>query len=181
MQHKSAYSLIFLVSLLTIVFLTSPNQVYPQWPTDDEEERRPGPRISAGLRGGFDTNVKALSLGGQFRFPLPFGFGRGGIQIIPSGDVFFRKSDPDWQLNLDAAIPLLFFYGGLGLAYTNRNFYQPDEKKEKTGVNYFIGLPIPLRSPPVLLFIEGRWTNVDDESLFRLNIGLNVFFGGGGR
>ncbi len=69
---------------------------------------------------------------------LPLGSRPGSLQIIPSGDLFFINGTTDWQINLDAAIHLMMLYGGVGIAYLNRDFQQPDEKDKKTGTNYFI-------------------------------------------
>jgi hypothetical protein len=148
-----------------------------QWESD--RDRRPSPRISLGIRGGYDWNKNTYCVGGQLKIPL--GMGRGAIQIIPNGDIFFIRSGIDWQLNLDAAIRLMMFYGGAGLAYLNREFYKPDEKSKKTGINYFIGFPLPMRRLPFRIFIEGRWTNVNDETLFRLVVGINFSLGGNRR
>jgi hypothetical protein len=135
------------------------------------------PRFILGLRGGYDYDAKVWSLGGQFVLPLssrPRGF-----QIIPSGDVFFINGTTDWQINLDAAIRLMMLYGGVGIAYLNRDFQQPDEKKKKLGTNYFIDmpLPLPLYKRKMLSFIEARWTEVKAERLFRLVVGVNFLLG----
>jgi len=135
------------------------------------------PRFILGLRTGYDYDAEVWSLGGQLK--LHPGRGRSGLQIIPSGDVFFIKGTADWQVNLDAAIHLMMLYGGVGIAYLNRDFQQPDEKDNKTGTNYFIGmpLPIPLYKLRMMPFLEARWTEVKDERLFRLVVGVNFFLG----
>ncbi|HEX9971609.1 MAG TPA: hypothetical protein VGD14_06025 [bacterium] len=132
------------------------------------------PGVILGLRAGYDYDAEAWSLGGQFMLPL--GIGQGGLQIIPSGDLFFINGTTDWQINLDAAIRLMMLYGGVGIAYLNRDFQQPDEKDKKTGTNLFIGmpLPLPLRKLRILPVIEARWTEIENERLFRLVVGDDV-------
>jgi hypothetical protein len=131
--------------------------------------------VLLGIRTGYDYDAKAWSLGGQIK--LPIGGRPGGLEIIPSGDLFFNDSTTDWQINLDIAFRLLVLYGGVGLAYLNRNFQQPDEKDRKSGSNYFIGMPLPLPRLPIMLFIEARWTEVDDKQVFRLVVGVNIPLG----
>jgi hypothetical protein len=135
------------------------------------------PRFILGLRGGYDYDAEAWSLGGQF--VLPLGSRPGGIQIITSGDVFFINGNTDWQINLDAAIHLMMLYGGVGIAYLNRDLQLPDEKDKKWGTNLFIGtpLPLPLFKLGILSFVEARWTEVEDERLFRLVVGVNFLLG----
>jgi hypothetical protein len=135
------------------------------------------PRFILGLRAGYDYDAEVWSLGGQF--VLPLGSRPGGLQIIPSGDLFFINGATDWQINLDAAIRLMMLYGGVGIAYLNRDFQQPDEKDKKTGTNLFIGmpLPLPLYKLRILSFVEARWTEVENERLFRLVVGLNFMLG----
>ena len=135
------------------------------------------PRFILGLRTGYNYDAEVWSLGGQFR--LPIGMRRGGLQIIPSGDLFFIKGTTDWQINLDAAFHLMMLYGGVGIAYLNRDFQQPDEKDKKTGTNFFIGtpLPLPLHKLRILSFLEARWTEVNNERLFRLVVGVNFMLG----
>jgi hypothetical protein len=80
------------------------------------------------------------------------------------------------DLKLSPAV-IYFSMIGVGLAYLNRNFQQPDEKDRKSGSNYFIGMPLPLPRLPIMLFIEARWTEVDDKQVFRLVVGVNIPLG----
>jgi len=171
-QNKTIYTLLTLLFMQGLLLFT-PNTSFSQW--DSERVTRPSPRVALGVRTGYDWDADTWSLGGQVNVPL--GLGRGGIQIIPSGDVFFIQGGTDWQLNLDVAIRLLIFYGGVGLSYLNRDFSKPDEKAEKTGINYFVGLPLPIRKLPFRIFIEARWTDVLDEQLFRFVAGVNFSLG----
>ena len=74
----------------------------------------------------------------------------------------------------------MLLYGGVGFAYLNRDFQQPDKEEKKSGTNYFIGMPLPLpiRRLPIMLFVEARWTEVEDEKLFRFVVGANFPLGG---
>ena len=166
---------IVLILMIQGIFFLYPYCSLGQW--DNDRIKPPSPSVLLGIRGGYDWNVKSWNLGAQVRVPLSF-LGRGGTQIIPSGDVFFLRDGIDWQFNLDIALRLMIFYGGAGLAYLNRNLNIPDEKPEKTGINYFIGMPLPIPIFPAMLFIEARWTQVKSEHLFRLMAGLNFSLGG---
>lgn len=165
-----------LATLIVIqgIFFTFTSSSFGQW--DSDRIRPPAPRVLLGGRVGYDWDFNNWNLGGQIRVPL--GFGLGGLEVIPSGDAFFIKTGIDWQLNLDAALRLMMFYGGIGLAYLNRDFNTPNEKSKKIGTNYFLGLPLIIPRLPVILFIEARWTNVQSEHLFRLMAGLNIPLGG---
>jgi hypothetical protein len=70
-------------------------------------------------------------------------------------------------------------YGGVGFAYLNRDFQQPDEKAYKSGINYFLGmpLPIPLQRFRLMPYIEARYTEIDTDRIFRLVIGVNFGLG----
>jgi len=131
------------------------------------------PSAVAGLRTGYDFDAEAWSLGGQLR--LPIGGLRTGLQIIPSGDLYFQNGGTDWQLNLDAAVRLLMFYGGAGLAYLNRDLQPIGENGGRSGINVFIGspLPLPLWRYGLQPCVEARWTDVDQIRLFRLVLGVN--------
>ena len=68
-------------------------------------------------------------------------------------------------------------YGGVGLAFLNRNFQQPDEKDYKFGFNYFIGMPLPLGQSRFMPYIEAHCTEFDATRLFRLMVGFNIVLG----
>ena len=167
--------LLNLTTLILIqgIFFTYPSNSFGQW--DSDRIKPPAPGVLLGGRVGYDWDFNTWNLGGQLRVPL--GLFLRGLEIIPSGDVFFIKTGIDWQLNLDAALRLMMFYGGAGLAYLNRDFNTPDEKSKKIGTNYFLGMPLIIPKLPVTLFIEARWTNVQGEHLFRLMAGLNISLG----
>ena len=125
---------------------------------------KPSPQL--GLRGGYDYDIDAWSVGGQARWP----FGRrGSYQFAPSGDVFFAAGAADWQGNMDLIFspgPRGGFYFGFGIGYSSRAV-------DGTQVfNRLVGLNLARR-----LYLEGRWTNVAAKNIFRLAVGYNVSFG----
>ncbi len=94
--------------------------------------------MMAGIRSGYDFEIKAWSAGAQFRLPI------GQFQIIPSGDIFFTENKTDWQINLDVSFNLAMLYGGIGVAYLSRQIRESVRTGNNSGFNYFIGLPLPL-------------------------------------
>lgn len=148
-----------------------------------EGDKLPTQRLVLGVRTGYDFNANIWSAGGQFGIPI------GPIQFIPSGDVFFVEGDLDWQINLDAALPLELgfgrllggigagLYGGGGLAIIYRDIAGASEDGTKVGTNLIIGIRLPLRSIHIQPFVEARWTFVDEENPFHLIAGINIPFG----
>ena len=173
---------ILLGALIIAIFLSgifvTPNELSAQRRHGRKGGYRSGSpgNIGLGIRTGYDYNADAWSLGGQIILPL--GGRRGGIQIIPSGDIFFiTDNNHDWQLNLDAALKLPLFHIGAGIAYLNRDFSGNNEDDTKSGTNLFIGISPPGRRLPVFPFAEARWTFVEDERLFRIAVGINIILG----
>jgi hypothetical protein len=136
---------------------------------------RPGPEL--GIRGGYDFDAEAVSLGGQLRLPIgPF------IEIVPSGDYFLAGDQTAWQANLDLAVRTGFrqvLYAGVGGALAHRAFeiqgiaIFPEDTK--LGLNLFAGASIPrfLRTR-IRPYIEARWTFVSDfDAQFDLVLGVN--------
>ena len=142
---------------------------------------RPTPPPAVGVRGGYDFDAAAWSIGGQASIP----FAR-RLAFMPSGDAFFGDDRTDWQLNADLALRLGragFLYAGGGLALLNR-VHEDDvdaEAETKAGANVFAGLQTPGLRLHFRPFVEARWTLVDDDSPFRLAFGANVRLGGPSR
>jgi hypothetical protein len=82
-------TLINIIILITIqgIYLICPNSSFGQW--DNDRIKRPSPRVTLGARVGYDWDKNTYSLGGQVSIPIRFG--RGGLQIIPSADVFLHQ------------------------------------------------------------------------------------------
>lgn len=138
----------------------------------------PTPPPAVGMRGGYDFELEAWSIGAQASIP----FAR-RLAFLPSGDAFFGEDRTDWQLNADLAIRLGragFLYTGGGLALLNRVYEEAGDAdaETRTGANAFVGLQTPGRRLPFRPFVEARWTFVDGESPFRLAFGANVALGG---
>ena len=122
---------------------------------------KPSPQI--GVRGGYDYDIDVWSAGGQLRWPF---MRRGRIQVVPSGDVFFAEGSADWQANADVIYSPGsrggVYYGG-GVGFSSR----PGDGE--WAVNRLVGLRLSRH-----MYIEGRWTNVDSRTLFRLVVGWNM-------
>ena len=69
-------------------------------------------------------------------------------------------------------------YIGAGLSYLNRDITDFDEDDTKDETYLFVGIQLPLPRLHILPFVEARWTNVEEKSLFRLAIGVNIPIGG---
>jgi hypothetical protein len=123
--------------------------------------------INAGIRGGRDFENHAWSVGGQATIPL-----RPRVDLRPSGDYFMGDRTPfRWQANADAIVsfgPNRRVYGGGGAAFTRVRALS----KVRTGYNLFFGLGSEAASRRKL-FVEFRWTFVNQTSPFRLVLGVN--------
>jgi len=142
---------------------------------------RPTPPAAIGVRGGYDFDAEAWSIGGQASIPIAR-----RIAFLPSGDAYFGDDRTDWQLNADLALRpgrAGFLYAGGGLALLNRvhDDEVDAEAETKVGANVFAGLQAPGRRLPFRPFAEARWTFVDGDSPFRLAFGANVPLGGRSR
>ena len=154
-------------------------------PAAAQAQRRPRPRWPrgvrtgylnvpvAGVRGGYDFDTRSGSVGGDIRIPL---VPRGGLLVVPSGDVYFNEGPNDWQLNLDGELrpfPLLGLYGGGGGALIHHAFIPEEGQETKAGWNLFAGLQPQLA--PIRPFVETRWTfRGDHYSAFHLVAGIDI-------
>lgn len=135
-----------------------------------QQSRRGGVLVSpeVGFRFGRDFSVDKWSIGGHVRVPLA-----GTLDLRPSGDVDLGmdRFGDDFQLNGDIALRGardLAYLGG-GVAYVHRRF--DAGKTSGTGINLFLGFK-PLPRPGAQLYLEGRWTRVDGESIVRVSMGV---------
>lgn len=119
-----------------------------------------------GIRSGRDFSADVWTAGAHFRLPLI-----GTLEIRPSADFSLKDLGDDFQLNADIALrgPRDQAYIGGGLGYLKRNF--DSGKDSGTGLNLFVGLK-PIPRPGSQLYLEGRWTFVDSETVFRLSLGV---------
>lgn len=167
---------LIVIPILLLFSLSYIKNINAQW--DDEIEERPPLKPIIGLRAGYDFDSEVWSAGGHVKIPVGKRFR--GFQIIPSGDLFFLYDNKEWQLNLDVAINLMMFYGGAGVAYLNSDFQHMGKNESKVGTNLFVGMPLilPLRHRlPIMPFAEARWTEVNNDNLFRLVFGINILLG----
>ena len=134
-------------------------------------QRQPA-RVAAhpeiGIRGGRDFSVDTWTAGAHLRIP----FGR-ALEFRPSADLALEDIGDDFQVNADLALrgPRDQAYLGAGAGYVNRPF--DSGKRSATGVNAFIGFK-PIPRPGSQIYIEGRWTFVDSETIFRLSMGVTI-------
>ncbi len=118
-----------------------------------------------GVRLGRDFSVDTWTAGGHIRVPLIR-----TVELRPSADVSFDDPGEDYQLNADLALrgSKDQAYIGAGAGFVTRHF--DSGKDSGTGVNLFLGFkPFPRRGGQ--LSIEGRWTFVDSETIFRIGLG----------
>lgn len=134
--------------------------------------QRPGVRVAAhpevGLRAGRDFSVDAWTAGAHVR--IPFG---ATLEFRPSADLALEDIGGDFQVNGDLALrgPRDQAYIGAGLGYVHRQF--DSGKDSGTGINIFIGFK-PIPRPGTQIYVEGRWTFVDSETIFRVSLGIAV-------
>lgn len=142
---------------------------------DDHRRERRGARsaVEFGVRGGYDFSSDAGTAGAQLRVPLA-----AGLSVVPSADVWLTDSAVDWQANADLALrprALGGLYGGGGAAFVRGSFGLDDDTETETGYNLFLGLAgREVASTRVKPFAEGRWTTVNDDTAFRLSLGIDV-------
>lgn len=185
---------LILAALAAATLLSIPQSAQAQW-----RRRRPprrggrgayvAPRFlpralpEFGVRGGYDFDTNAGSLGADFRLPVDR---RGVFALAPSADLFFNSPGHDWQANLDGELraPRVGLYGGGGAALIHHAFETvftpggpgPGERETKAGWNLFAGLEPTFA--PIRPFVETRWTfRGSDYSAFRLTAGLHVPIG----
>lgn len=119
-----------------------------------------------GVRAGRDFSVDTWTAGAHFRVPLG-----SALEIRPSADIALEDIGDDFQINGDLALrgPRDQAYIGAGVGYVNRQF--DSGKDSGTGVNLFLGFK-PIARPGSQIYIEGRWTFVDSETIFRIAMGV---------
>jgi hypothetical protein len=136
-----------------------------------EAQRRSG-RVRAapevGLRAGRDFSVDTWTAGFHARIPLT-----GSLDLRPNGDLSLDDPGEDFQLNADLALrgPRDQAYLGAGLGYLKRDFDSGEDAG--TGLNLFVGFK-PIPRPGMQIYVEGRWTFVESETVFRLGFGVTI-------
>jgi hypothetical protein len=136
------------------------------------QAQRAGARVPVssefGIRAGRDFSVDSWTGGAHIRVP----FGR-MIELRPSADFALDDIGDDFQINADFALhgPRDQAYIGAGVGYVNRRFDSGEDSG--TGLNLFLGFK-PIPRPGSQIYLEGRWTLVDSETLFRIAMGVTV-------
>ena len=134
------------------------------------EAQREGARLPAfpefGLRAGRDFSVDSWTGGAHFRLPVG-----SHLEIRPSADLALEDIGDDFQVNGDLALRGARdqAYIGAGVGYVNRQF--DSGKDSGAGLNLFIGFK-PIPRPGSQIYLEGRWTFVDSETIFRVAMGV---------
>ncbi|MEO8199967.1 MAG: hypothetical protein ABI679_05530 [Gemmatimonadota bacterium] len=121
-----------------------------------------------GLRFGRDFSLDKWGVGGHVLVPLA-----GTIELRPSADLDLGMDQlgDAYQLNGDLALrgARNIAYLGGGIAYVHRQF--DSGKTSGTGFNLFLGFkPLPRQGSQI--YLEGRWTRVNSESIIRASIGV---------
>lgn len=154
------------LTMITVLLVVAP--VLGEWPYDVSPRGR-GTPVEFGARVGHDYDGDAPSAGLQLRLPLPK---IRGFVLAPSADVYNDGDQADWQVNLDllmSAGPRGGFYAGLGFGWVEEGL----ENRERA-VNQILGLRLPLGRGGTRAFIEGRWTELARDNVFRLVGGVNL-------
>ena len=141
-----------------------------EWPYDDEDlgRRSRSAPVELGARIGYDYDGDTISGGAQLRIPLGR---RSRFVLVPSGDAFNGGDGADWQVNLDLLMspgPRGGLYAGLGFGWS-----EEDGERERA-VNQVVGVRVPFGRGRVRSYVEGRWTELNRDNVFRLVAGLNV-------
>jgi len=133
----------------------------------------PAPVVEFGVRGGYDFDDRVGSAGAHVRVPIAE-----PIHLVPSGDVFFDDARTQWQFNGDLLLrprQLGGLYGGVGVAFVNRDFEFPGTRATRAGYNLVAGLRgARLSGTNVRPLVEARWTQVEGYNPFRMTAGIDV-------
>ena len=120
----------------------------------------------AGVRLGRDFSIDTWTGGAHFRVPLG-----SALEVRPSADFALENIGDDFQINGDLALRGARdqAYIGAGVGYVRREF--DSGKDSGTGFNLFLGFK-PIPRPGAQIYLEGRWTFVDKETIFRVSMGV---------
>ncbi len=156
-------SLMFITLLLAGI-----SSVDAEWPYDDAPRSR-GLPLEIGVRVGHDYDSEAPSGGGQVRIPIPR---FRGFMLVPSADIYDADDGVDWQANVDLLMssgPRGGFYAGLGFGWAEEG--RPERER---AINQILGLRLPIGRGGLRAYVEGRWTELARDTVFRLVGGVNV-------
>jgi hypothetical protein len=154
------------VLFITVVAVAGTAGLFPVEAQRSNARVRAFPEI--GVRAGRDFSVDTWTAGAHIRIP----FGR-ALEFRPSADLALEDIGDDFQINGDLALrgPADQAYIGAGVGYVNREF--ESGKDSGTGLNLFVGFrPIPRAGSQI--YLEGRWTFVESETIFRVGMGVTI-------
>jgi hypothetical protein len=158
----------YIRSLLSITLLLAMvNSVAAEWPYD--APRSGSLPLEVGVRVGHDYDSEAPSGGGQVRIPIPR---FRGFMLVPSADIYDADDGADWQVNVDLLMssgPRGGFYAGLGFGWAEEG--RPERER---AINQILGLRLPIGRGGMRAYVEGRWTELARDTVFRLVGGVNV-------
>ncbi len=157
-----------IAALMAVVWFVCVSQVQSEWPYDDSPLRR-GTPVEIGVRVGHDYDGEAPSAGAQLRLSIPR---LRGFILVPSADIFDADEGADWQVNVDLLMssgPRGGFYGGLGFGWVEEG--RPDRER---AINQILGLRLPVGRRGLRAYLEGRWTELARDTVFRLVGGVNI-------
>ena len=150
------------------LLLAGNSSVDAEWPYDDAPRSR-GLPLEVGVRVGHDYDGHAPSAGGQMRIPIPR---LRGFMLVPSADIYDADEGADWQANVDLLMSSGTrggFYAGLGYGWVEEG---RDERER--AINQILGLRLPIGRGGMRAYVEGRWTELTRDTVFRLVGGVNV-------
>lgn len=147
------------------------------WGRECRNEHRgggwPPSPVEFGVRGGYDFDDESGLAGAQLRVPLV-----SGLALVPSADVWLDEAPTDWQINTDLTFghrSLGGIYLGGGAAFVHADPDGDTSEDTEVGFNAIVGMGGgTLLGSRVRPFAEGRWTILDDDTGFRLTMGIDV-------
>ncbi|MBT3343050.1 MAG: hypothetical protein HN712_25405 [Gemmatimonadetes bacterium] len=154
--------------LAVCLLVLSVTMAQAEWPYNERSRGR-GTPVEIGVRVGHDYDGDTPSAGGQLRLPIPR---LRGFVLVPSVDIYNDGTGADWQANVDLLMsggPRGGIYAGLGYGWAEEGL----EERERA-INQILGLRIPLGDGGTRAYIEGRWTELARDNVFRLVGGLNI-------
>ena len=159
---------LWVLSVCAGLLALSTTMARAEWPYDERPRGR-GMPVEIGVRVGHDYDGDAPSVGGQLRLPIPR---VRQFILVPSTDIYNNGTGADWQANVDllmAAGPRGGIYAGLGYGWVEEG-----RDKRERAINQILGLRLPVGRGGMRAYIEGRWTELARDTVFRLVGGVNI-------
>ena len=168
-SNRVSHTRVWLFAVALLIAGVTPSGA--EWPYDTP--RRGGMPLEVGVRAGYDYDGDVPSAGAQMRVPIPR---LRGFMLVPSADIFDADANADdradWQMNVDllmSAGPRGGLYAGLGFGWVEEG-----RPKRERAINQVLGLRLPVGRRGMRAYIEGRWTELARDTVFRLVGGVNI-------